>query len=137
VAGRKPVGPALAERVSGSQPARQRLKVLLETITGEKSMDAACRALGIHKTQLFKLRTRVLEAAAAALEPAPMGRPPHTAGPEAARIAELEAQVRDLKVELEASRLRVELAQALPTLADETSPRRKKKARRTGRPSGR
>jgi hypothetical protein len=47
VAGRKPVGPALVERVSGSEQAQKRAAVLLETITGDKTMDEACRALGI------------------------------------------------------------------------------------------
>jgi hypothetical protein len=130
VAGRKPVGPALAERVSASEQARTRLKVLLETITGDKSMDAACQALSIQKTRLFKLRTRVLEAAAAALEPQPTGRPPQAVDPQAARITELEAQIKQLELKLEAARLRVELAQALPGLSGERLPRRKKKTRR-------
>jgi hypothetical protein len=134
VAGRKPVGPALADRVAASEQARARLKVLLETITADKSMDGACRALSIEKSQLFKLRARMLEAAAAALEPGPVGRPPQTVDPQAARIAELEQQIKQLQVELEASRLRVELAQALPALTDENSPRRKKKARRRRKP---
>ena len=133
MAGRKPVGPGLAQRVSASEQARARLEVLLETITGDKTMDAACRALSIRKTQLFKLRIRVLEAAAAALEPQPTGRPPKAANPEAARVAELEAQINELKVELEASRLRVELAQTLRAAGDERSPRRKKKERRKRR----
>lgn len=133
MAGRKPVGPALADRVSGSEQARQRLKVLLETITGEKSMDGACQALSIQKTQLFKLRTRMLEAAAAALEPGPVGRPPQTVDPQAARIAELAAHIEQLEVELEASRLRIELAQALPKRTDEPSSGRKKNQRRQRR----
>jgi hypothetical protein len=127
VAGRKPVGPALVERVSGSEQAQQRATVLLETITGAKTMDGACRALGIEKTQLFKLRTRMLEAAVAALEPQPTGRPPQAASPEAAWISELEAEINRLKVELEGARVRVELAQALGGPSGERSPRRKKK----------
>ena len=94
------MGPALADRVAASEQARTRLKVLLETITGDKTMDEACRALGIQKTQLFKLRARVLEAAAAALEPGPVGRPPQTVDPQAARIAELETRIKQLEVEL-------------------------------------
>jgi transposase-like protein len=129
VAGRKPVGPALAERVAASDEVRARLRVLLETITGEKTMEEACQALGIQKTQLFKLRSRVLEAGAAALEPQPIGRPPHTAGPEAARIAELEKQIEEMHMELEAARLRVELAQALPGLSKEALEAKKKSRR--------
>jgi hypothetical protein len=90
-------------------------------------MDAACQALSIHKTRLFTLRMGMLEAAAAALEPQPMGRPPQAASPEAARIAELEAEINRLTVELEGARLRVELAQALGAESGERSPRRKKK----------
>ena len=133
MAGRKPVGPALVERVSGSPQAQQRAEVLLETITGAKSMDGACQALSIEKTQLFKLRTRMLEAAVASLEPQPTGRPPKAVSPEAARIAELEAQVNELTVELEGARVRVELAQALGAADDERSSRRKKKKLRERR----
>jgi hypothetical protein len=130
VAGRKPVGPALVERVSGSEQAQRRAEVLLETITGAKTMEAACRALGIEKTQLFKLRARMLEAAVAALEPGPIGRPPQPVDPQAAQIAELEARIQQLELELKASRLRAELASALPARADERSPRGKKKRQR-------
>jgi hypothetical protein len=133
VAGRKPVGPALADRVAASEQARTRLKVLLETITGAKTMEEACRALSIEKTQLFKLRTRTLEAAAASLEPQPIGRPPQAASAEGARIVELEAEIGRLKVELEAARVRVELAQALRAKSDVPTPPRKKKGRRERR----
>jgi hypothetical protein len=127
------VGAALAERVGASASAQERLKVLLETITGDKTMDQACRALGIKKTRLFKLRGRALEAAAAALEPQPMGRPSLAADAEAARIAALEERVRELEVELTAARVRVELAQALPGRGGEPPPARKKTTR-PGRP---
>jgi hypothetical protein len=123
----------LADRVTASEQARARMKVLLETITGDKTMDQACDALSIHKTQLFRLRTRMLEAAAASLEPQPIGRPPEAVPPQTARIAELEAELNKLHVELQASRLRVELAQALPALSDEHASRRKKKKRRARR----
>ena len=89
MAGRKPVGPALVHRVSGSQEACHRAEVLLETIAGVQTMDGACQALSIQKTQLFKLRTRMLKAAVASLEPGLIGRPPQTVAPQTARIAEL------------------------------------------------
>jgi hypothetical protein len=129
VAGRKPVGPALAERVSGSEQALARLKVVLETITGDKTMEEACQALGLHKTRLFELRLEALQAAAVALEPAPLGRPPQVAGPEAARVAQLEQRIDELEVELEAARLRVELAQTLPALSKEALGAKKKSRR--------
>lgn len=129
MAGRKPVGPALAERVSASEQARARLRVLLETITGDKTMDEACQTLGIQKTRLFTLRNEALQAAARALEPAPLGRPPQVAGPEAARIAQLEQQLEQLEVELAAARVRGELAQALPALGKEAVERKKNQRR--------
>jgi transposase-like protein len=127
------VGAALAERVSGSAVAQERLKVLLETITGGKSMDQACQALGIRKSQLFKLRQRALQAAAAALEPQPLGRPSQPAGPEAERIAELEQRRDELEVELQAARVRVELAQVMSARPGE-APVTLKKTTRPGRP---
>jgi hypothetical protein len=127
------VGAALAERVSASRQAQGRLKVLLETITGDKTMDQACRALGIQKSRLFKLRGRALAAAVAALEPQPMGRPSSAADAEAARIAALEERVRELEVELAAARVRVELAQVRGL----DPPPARKKTKRSGRPQKR
>jgi outer membrane murein-binding lipoprotein Lpp len=72
----------------------------------------------------------MLEAAVAALEPGPIGRPPQPVDPQAAQIAELEARIQQLELELKASRLRAELASALPARADERSPRGKKKRQR-------
>jgi hypothetical protein len=62
----------------------------------------------------------MLEAAVASLEPQPTGRPPQAASPEAARMAELEAEIH-------------RLAQALRSRSDEPSPRRKKKKPRKRR----
>jgi hypothetical protein len=129
--GRKPVGPKLAERVEASAEAKQRLEVVLETITGAKTMDQACRALGIEKSMLFVLRRRALQAAAESLQAQRIGRPPlEAASEEVGRIAELEAEILRLQAELKASQIRVELATALPHRGGKAAPAQKKKNRR-------
>jgi hypothetical protein len=114
--GRKPVGAELVQRVPGSSMAKQRMKVVIETMTGAKTMQQACTALAVEKSRLFQLRERALQAAVAALEPQTVGRPPQTTPQDAARVAALEQQVEHLTMELEATRLRLEVAQVLPHL---------------------
>jgi hypothetical protein len=129
--GRKPVGPDLVDRVEGSPEARQEMKVLLETITGAKTMEEACAALGVKKSHMFVLRERALAAAVAALEPRPLGRPPRTAQEDPSRTAELEEEVKRLNRELKATQLRLEVAQTLASSGAEP----KKNARAHGRRS--
>lgn len=111
--GRRPLGEKLVERVEGSPLAKRRLATILETLSGKTPIDQACQRLGIRSTMFFKVRGAWLQRAASLLEPRPLGRPPRqeTADP---RIAELEAEVRQLQVELKASRVREELGHALP-----------------------
>ena len=44
---RKPKGPALVQHLEGSERAKQRLEVILETIAGELTIEQACECLGI------------------------------------------------------------------------------------------
>ena len=45
--GRPPEGPGLVEKQEGSEPAKERLRVILETITGSKTVREACGELGM------------------------------------------------------------------------------------------
>jgi hypothetical protein len=111
--GRRPLGEKLVERVEGSSLAKRRLATILETLSGKTPVDQACQRLGIRSTMFFKLRGAWLQGAACLLEPRPLGRPPRQ-DPADPRIAELEAEVQRLQVELRASRVREELARVLP-----------------------
>jgi hypothetical protein len=113
-AGRKPQGPALVHRLEGSDQAKQRLEIILATIAGTLPIEEACRELGIEHSMLFRLRTEVLEAALARLEPRPRGRPPVAASAAEQRCLALEQRVQELEAELKIATVREEVARILP-----------------------
>jgi len=69
----------------------------------------------------FKLRAQALQAGLARLEPRRSGRPARSLSPEDRRIAELEQELHEKEAELEALALRLEIAQAMPELAQDES----------------
>jgi len=107
---RPPSGPELVDGAEGSPDAKARLKVILETIAGTKTIAEACEALGIGEAAFHKLRTRVLEEAVEGLEPRKPGRKPKAKSAEEVRLRDLEDEVARLKLELKASRIREEIA---------------------------
>ena len=113
--GRKPSGPAAVARLPGSPLARERLHVVLETLAGTGRVQEACRRLGLSEQRFDQLRTQVLQAGLDSLEPRPAGRPPRPTP--AADVQALQARVADLEIELQAARVRAEIAVALPAVA--------------------
>jgi transposase-like protein len=114
MAGRKPLGPALVEHLDGSTNAKERLELILQTLSGQLTVVAACHILDISEAMFYKLRNRALQCCLADLEPKPRGRPPHATTPDQDRCQELSAEVTALRRELEVKDVRLELAQALP-----------------------
>jgi len=112
--GRKPLGPQLAQHLEGSMGAKERLEVILETIAGRMKVTDACARLGIGEAMFHRLRTEVLQAGLARLEPRPLGRPPRPMSPEAEHVAELKHEVQNLHLELKTTRVQLEIAQTLP-----------------------
>jgi hypothetical protein len=126
--GRKPSGPAVAERLAGSPLAQKRLRVILETLAGTCPIPEACARLGICEQRFDQLRTQVLRAGLASLEPRRAGRRPR---PQAsADVAALQAQVAALEIELQAARVREEIALALPAVGVTATEAAKKAPRR-------
>jgi hypothetical protein len=131
--GRKPSGPAAVERLAGSPQAKQRLRVVLETLTGACRVGEACARLEIREPRFDQLRTQVLQAGLDCLEPRPVGRPPRPAGDDHVRA--LEARVAKLEIALRAARVREEVAVALPQVQvvpaalEKKVPRRRRPAR--------
>lgn len=117
-AGRPPKGPGLVEGLEGSGDAKRRLRLILETIAGTRSVSSACEELGIGEAAFHKLRNRTLQEAVEGLEPRPLGRPP-TESEEDEHVMELEAKVETLSRELKAAQIREELAVTLPQLLKE------------------
>lgn len=110
--GRRPVGPELVDRLPGSELARMRVKVVLQTMTGALRVQEACVQLDLSEQRFDQLRVEALQAAVAGLEPKPAGRPAKpVADPEVTR---LQARVADLEAQLQAALIRAELAAALP-----------------------
>lgn len=112
--GRKPLGAQLVDRLQGSEHAKIRLKVILETLAGRQTIPEACNELGIQESMLHRVRSEVLQTALGRLEPRPMGRPPYASSPEDQRVAELEKENLHLRAELRAAEIRRELAEKLP-----------------------
>jgi hypothetical protein len=73
--GRPPSGPEFVDKLDGSPEAKQRLKVLLETLNGTCRVQEACGRLGIKEARFDQLRIELLQAAVSAAERRPAGRP--------------------------------------------------------------
>jgi hypothetical protein len=110
--GRRPTGPEYVWKLDGSSLACQRLQVILQTLGGEQSLQDACAELGIAPTRFHQLRQEALQAALAELEPGRAGRPGRA--PQDPRISQLEAEVHELRLQLQAANVRAEIAAVLP-----------------------
>ncbi len=115
--GRKPTGTNLVEHLDGSPRAKARLKAILETLSGQRSIPEVCEELGIHESMFHRVRAEVLQTALNRLEPRPLGRPSPQPSPGDQRVAELEQENLHLQSELRAAEIRRELAETLPRLA--------------------
>jgi hypothetical protein len=127
--GRYPAGPEYVEQLQGSAAAKQRAKVILETVTGERRVQDACRLLGISEQRFWQLRQELLQAAVASMEARPAGRPAAEAVD--AERAALEKQLAALQDELQAAAVREEIALTLPRVVHVPGEPEKKT---TGRP---
>jgi transposase-like protein len=107
----------MLDPLSGTVEAKARLAAVMATMSGEKSIPEACAELGIGEARFHEMRKEFLVSALGLLERKTAGRKP--AGPPedaAARLAELEDEVQTLQMELEASRIRTEIALTMPHL---------------------
>jgi hypothetical protein len=132
--GRKPSGPAAVERLPSSPQARERLRVILETLAGSCRIGEACARLGVSAQRFEQLRTQVLQAGLDSLEPRPLGRPARAAP--AAAVAALQARVTALETELAAARVREEIALVLPAVQVTAGVPEKKQPGGARRPRG-
>jgi hypothetical protein len=137
--GRRPVGPEYAEKLAGSETAKLRAKVILETMAGKCRLKEACQRLNISEQRFHQLREEMMTAAVKALEPGHAGRPAHTPTPAEVQVVTLEQQLQDKEVELRAAKAREEIALIMPEVKHEPvepekkTPPRPPKRRRRGR----
>jgi hypothetical protein len=138
--GRQPAGVDYVDLLEGSAQAKQRAKVILQTLQGALRVAQACEVLGICEQRFHQLREEMLQAAVARLEARPSGRPRRAAPAE--DLQELQAQLAQRELELRAAQLRDEIALVLPPRpgADTEPPTSPKKtprpSRRRARPGG-
>jgi hypothetical protein len=132
--GRPGLGVRHADALDGSGDAKERLALILETVTGERSVADAAAALDVSEAHFHRLRERALQGAVQALEPRPSGRPAAVVDAKEERIVELEEALAMRDIELRAAQLREEIALVMPHLYDKKKPRsgadKKKRATR-------
>jgi hypothetical protein len=111
--GRKPAGSKLVDGLNGSHYAKERLRQIIRTLSGEATIEEACQELQISRTRFYDLRQSVLGDMLERLEPRPAGRPPQE--PETSdEVGQLEHTVERLEWELEATQVRMELNTLFP-----------------------
>lgn len=135
--GRPSLGTAHVDKLAASDPGRERLRLVLATISGEITVAEASQQLGIGPSRFHALRQELLQAAvsrADGLPSAPM------ADSEAAdvELAKLRHENQELRIALEASRIREEIAVVMPHLLHkdgDADPQKKGGRRRRGKRS--
>ena len=134
--GRRPLGIDLVEGMVGPPQAKERLMAVLESLSGEGTIAELAHICGVGRSRFYELRDRALYGALSALLPDRPG--PRASVPDARdeEIAELEAQIEELRMQLVAQRVRTELAVVMPHVLREPSSSPKPPARRRGTPRG-
>jgi len=112
---RPPEGVGHVERLEGPEDVKRRLRVLMETLVGRKTVEEACEELGISESRLHEMRREALVGALGALMPKASGRPARVE-PTTTRERALLEKIGELEVDLQAALVRTELALAMPDL---------------------
>ena len=115
--GRHALGSELFDRAPGSPEARQRARLVHEAMAGIRRIKDVCRELGICSTRFDAIRWDFVVGSVAGTELGHAGRPRKEESTAAAEIARLNELIADLQAEIQALRVRAELAEGLPRLA--------------------
>ena len=105
-------GWAHVDATKGGEQAKQRVRWILATISGEVTVNAACAEIGVGPTHFGNLRLRMLQGAVSAMEPLPIGRPRLLPKRAAARD-DLEDEIFELEHENTMLRAKLEVNEAL------------------------
>jgi hypothetical protein len=113
--GRPPLGLGHVDRLPGSDEARARLRIILATLSGEKTIPAACAELRVGESRFHELRNEFLAKGVESLEPRPLGRPPDPGPSDLERQnLRLHRENEQLKLEVQAAQIREEIAMVMP-----------------------
>jgi hypothetical protein len=131
--GRPSLGVDLVDSLEGPEEDLRRLKVVLETITGERTLKAASRELGVSEARFHEIRWQVLRGALDGTKPGLPGRPRTGEPAEPEEVRDLRARVKWLEEELQCAFVRTEIALVMPELLRRSEARREKKGAFTRR----
>ncbi len=135
--GRRPAGPEYVDQLPGSDLAKKRVKAVLQTMAGRARLQEACERLDICEQRFHQLREQIMEGAVNAAESGVPGRRAQTQSPAEHDVERLRRQVADLQRELEASKVREEIALVLSgRKTPESLEKKTLPPRRRGRPPG-
>lgn len=125
--GRKPLAARHVDHLRGSEHARQRMKLLLECMLGEKTIPEACGELGICESRYHAMRNQWMQEALELLEPRPTGRPPKAPRSDELqqRLSQLETENQQLREQLQAAEVSRQIAEILPQAAHDARPVKK------------
>ena len=133
-AGRKPLSTGHVDRLYGSTRAKDRMRIFLETLRAAMTVPEACQLLEVSEAQFHHLRHTWLQESVELLEPRRVGRPSRQvdAADLSDQCAQLQAEVAQLRAELQGAEVREEISRIL---ADPTGNPGKKTADGTPSPA--
>ncbi len=108
--GRRSQTEPLIQALDASELARERVTIILLTLTGDWSVADAMERLSISRTRFQDLRRTMLQAALFALEPGRAGRPPRSRDPRKEAMESLRKEIATLEQDLKRTRVQLELA---------------------------
>jgi len=121
--GRPNLGAHHVDGLEGSAASKERLRVILKTLSGEITVKEACSRLGLSPARFDELRTQALQAAVMGLEPKPMGRPRTVLSAEDATTRKLTARIQELEEDVVIAETRAELAEVLGARSSTKAPK--------------
>ena len=104
------MGAKLVDGLEGTPGAKDRLRAILSTITGECSVPEAARSIDCHEANLYVLRGRMLQEAVQGLEPRTPGRKPKVRDEKDEEIERLRHELEKVKAALATVSVRLDLA---------------------------
>jgi transposase-like protein len=114
--GRPVKGSALVDGLEGSAGAKLRLRLVIDSLSGKIAVEEACRQLGIGESRFHAMRQEALAGALSGLEPSPAGRPAKPRPEDDPEREKLREELLQAKMELQAARVREEIAIAMPNV---------------------
>jgi len=114
VMGRPNKGLAHVDSLDAGAFEKDRLRVILATVTGEMSVTDGCETLGIGRAHFARIRTEALQGAIEALSPGRPGRPRRAEPP--AEVAAMKREITELRQQLDKRVLERDLVVAMAGL---------------------